>query len=167
MDLLIGAGNSREKKLGGGTWGDLVTLDIDPATKPDVVWDLNHLPLPFESNAFAEIHAYDVLEHTGRQGDWRFFFSQWDEFWRLLVPGGRLWAKVPRHDTVWAWGDPGHTRVILKEQLVFLHRPAYAQVGATPMTDYRPFFEGDWNIAAEHDATCLMFCLTAVKPARG
>lgn len=167
MHLLIGAGNSRIKKLGGGAWSDLVTLDIDPGTNPDVVWDLNDVPLPFAADTFVQVHAYDVLEHVGRQGDWKWWFAFHDAVWRILKPGGQFWAKVPRHDSVWAWGDPGHTRVILKEQLVFLHRPAYAQVGATPMTDYRPFFEGDWNIAAEHDATCLMFCLTAVKPARG
>lgn len=167
MELLIGSGNRHEKVWGGADWRRLVTLDIDPGVKPDVVHDLNDLPLPFDDGQFDEIHCVDVLEHTGRQGDWRFFFAQWDDFWRVLRPGGTFNCVAPRCDSVWAWGDPGHTRVILEEQLTYLVRPYYAQVGQTPMTDYRGYFVSDWDITRrEYTDHHLKFQLRAVKPAR-
>ena len=90
MELLIGAGNNRDKKITfkdiPSEWsGELVTLDIDPECNPDIIHDLNDLPMPFDDDMFDEIHAYEVLEHTGRQGDWLFFFNQFSEFWRILI----------------------------------------------------------------------------------
>jgi hypothetical protein len=77
-ELLIGAGSSRVKKLfkdGRNQWGNLVTLDINADHQPDIVWNLEDLPLPFANDEFDEIHAYEVLEHTGQQGDYVFFFA--------------------------------------------------------------------------------------------
>jgi hypothetical protein len=66
-ELLLGCGTNRDKKVTGSwtepTWGELVTLDIDPETKPDIVHDLSVLPYPFRDDEFDEIHAYEVLEH--------------------------------------------------------------------------------------------------------
>jgi predicted SAM-dependent methyltransferase len=106
-ELLIGCGNARNKQLarpGRKAWSDLVTLDLDPACKPDVVHDLNQLPYPFEDNQFDEIHACHVLEHCGRQGDWRFFFKQCEEFWRITKPGGTFHGICRHRNSVWAWG---------------------------------------------------------------
>lgn len=89
-ELLIGCGSDLRKKLtadGTKEWTCLVTLDYCERHNPDVVWDLNNIPLPFDDNTFDEIHAYEVLEHTGTQGDYKFFFKQFEEFWRLLKPG--------------------------------------------------------------------------------
>ena len=98
MELLIGAGANHRKRLftkGKGEWTCLVTLDINQDHHPDVVHDLTKLPLPFDDDSFDEIHAYEVLEHTGQQGDWRFFFDQWSDFWRLLKPGGIFCGTSP------------------------------------------------------------------------
>lgn len=167
-ELLIGCGNRREKIIGEGDWTSLVTVDLDPSVKPDVVWDLNRVPLPFDPDTFSEIHCYDVLEHTGSQGDWRFFFRQWDDFWRILKSGGTFNCIVPKAESVWAWGDPGHTRVIHPASLTYLHRPAYSQIGETAMTDYRPYFVSDWDLLASGSTSEHQngFILKAVKPRR-
>ncbi len=166
-ELLIGCGNQRNKLIspsGNNEWTDLTTLDIDPESKPDVIWDLNDVPMPFEQSVFDEIHAYEVLEHTGQQGDFKFFFNQFTDFWRILKPGGVICATVPKWDTLWAWGDPGHTRVINEGTIVFLSQKRYAEVGKTAMADYRWCYTGDFDIVmAKNTETNFMFALKAVK----
>lgn len=172
MELLIGCGNRREKLFGiediiPKDWTELVTLDIDPNVKPkpDVVHDLESLPLPFDDDLFDEIHAYEVLEHTGQQGDWRFFFNQFYEFWRILKPGGFLLGTTPMWDGIWAWGDPGHKRIISEGSLVFLSQKEYKrQVGNGTMTDYRPYWEGDFELfARREEGDTFGFALKAIK----
>jgi len=150
VELLIGCGNSRLKRLDANRsneWRGLYTLDMDASCNPDVVWDLDVLPLPFEDETFEEIHAYEVLEHTGRQGDWKFFFEQFAEFHRILKPMGRFYATMPIWDGEWAWGDPGHVRVFSKGTLQFLRQAAYVRdIGKTMMTDYRSVWKLDFEL---------------------
>lgn len=166
-ELLIGCGRRHEKVWGGTDWSRLTTLDIDPDLNPDVVWDLDNLPLPFADGQFNEIHCSEVLEHLGRQGDWRSWFAFFDEVWRILTPGGTFNCSCPRADSIWALGDPGHTRVVTREQLLYLQRPFYAQCGKTACTDYTPYFSADFNITRlEYSEHQMMFQITSVKPAR-
>jgi len=145
--LLLGCGISREKKLRvPGTpleFQDLTTVDFNPDVKPDVLHDLNITPWPFADNSYDEIHAYEVLEHLGQQGDYESFFATFEEIYRILKPGGFLLATTPRWDSVWAWGDPGHTRIISEGSLVFLDQTRY---GRPPMTDYRGIYKGDLRV---------------------
>lgn len=169
MELLLGAGSSRAKllSLGDRAWGHLVTLDINQDHNPDVVHDLEILPYPFDDDAFDEIHAYEVMEHIGRQGDWRFFFAQWAEIYRILKPGGVFFGTSPAFDSPWAWGDPGHTRIINQECLCFLSQPNYAQVGKTAMTDYRFVWKGDFDVIySRTEGHTYQYGLKAIKPAR-
>jgi SAM-dependent methyltransferase len=173
VELLIGAGNSRDKRIiveGRIEWSGLTTLDIDPNAGADVTHDLTEFPYPFGDDSFEEIHAYEVLEHTGQQGDWRFFFKQFQELWRILKPGGYLIGTSPAPGSAWEWGDPGHTRVMSQECMTFLHQPAYTeQVGKTPMTDYRHVYTGDFDAKAlDIDPTGQIFryILQAIKPSR-
>lgn len=177
-ELLIGCGNRRVKEISIQEvveWHELVTLDVDPTANPDVVHDLNILPYPFEDNSFDEIHAYEVMEHTGQQGDWRWFFAQWSEFYRILKPDGQFYGTSPLWNTNWAWGDPGHSRVIQPESLIFLDQDQYAkQVGNTPMTDYRHVWQGDFEPlsigpmqpAQGQKPVRFYYVLKAVKPSR-
>lgn len=173
--LLLGAGHQRQKVLQSPqtpekdfSGGELITLDMDPAVSPAVVHDLDVLPYPFGDNEFDEIHAYEVMEHCGRQGDWRFFFAQFEEIYRILKPGGLFCATVPAWDSMWAWGDPGHTRIINDGSLVFLSQPQYAkQMGRTSMTDYRSYYKADFSVtAAGTEKDTFAFVIEAVKPSR-
>lgn len=132
-------------------WDELTTLDMDPEVGPDVVFDLTDIhrgvKLPFEDESFHEIHAYDVLEHVGQQGDFEGFFSQWREYWRVLKPNGFFCASTPAWDSIWAWSDPGHTRIYSEGTLSFLQQREYAlQVSKTAMTDYRSIWPHNFEV---------------------
>jgi SAM-dependent methyltransferase len=148
-ELLLGCGNRAKKEIKfqfvPQDFINVTRLDIDPDCKPDVLHDLNVLPLPFDDNTFNEIHAVDILEHTGQQGDWRFFFAQFTEFWRILKPGGYFVGACPKWDSPWAWSDPGHSRIFSFHTLIFLDQSCYAEVGSTPMTDYRHVYKANFR----------------------
>lgn len=160
--LLIGCGHRRERYVYKpefdayklpfeyGEWNDLVTLDISPAVGADIIHDLNEIPYPFPSEEFQEIHAYEVLEHCGQQGDWQFFFDQFTEFHRILQPRGRIIATVPKWDSPWAWGDPSHTRVLPLDCLVFLNQGKYEmnEAEGTPMSDFRWYYKVSFDVIA-------------------
>ena len=148
--LLIGCGSNRDKlisfegsdEVGPGSPektfdGRLVTLDIDENLGPDICHDLDILPYPLGDDVFDEIHAYEVLEHCGRQGDAKFFFDQFSEFWRILKPGGYMMISVPLWDTEMAWGVPDHKRVFPPNLFGFLDREYYDNLGKPGFADYR------------------------------
>jgi SAM-dependent methyltransferase len=174
VELLIGCGSTRDRRLPPGRrgWKKLVTLDHNADHGPDVVHDLELLPYPFEDDTFEEVHAYEVLEHLGRQGDWRAFFAQFSELWRILKPGGYLAATCPSWRSLWAWGDPSHTRIISSGSLVFLDQEQYRiQVGKTVMSDFRFCYKADFrpmlvNMKGEESGEGFSFILQAVKPSR-
>jgi hypothetical protein len=160
--LLLGAGNSRKKRIVSDLspdrgFDELVTLDLQDA---DVLHDLDELPYPFSDAEFDEIHAYEVLEHCGLQGDVGFFFGQFNELRRILVPGGVLCGSVPSDNP---WGDPGHRRVLTVETLSYLTRQHYDQLGKTSCADYRHLIKGWWHLASARVAGgSLYFQLQAV-----
>lgn len=183
-ELLIGCGHTRDKRVfipgREYEWKNLTTLDIDPACEPDIVFDLSTLdndiiPSPPNAdtpgsylgpNVFDEIHAYEVLEHCGSQGDYKLFFEQFKEFWRVLKPNGYFCATVPDYRSLWAWGDPSHTRIINAGTLVFLSKKQYEkQVGKTAMSDFRSLM-GNMNfdiVQAQTIGETFRFVLRAIK----
>jgi hypothetical protein len=189
-ELLIGCGHDRRKRLdpkeflggpralpGSRLWQDLETLDHEKRATPDILWDLDVVPwsrtgdegpYPLAADTYDEIHAYEVLEHLGRLGDYLSFFETFSEIWRLLKPGGLFCATCPSRYSEWLWGDPGHTRAILPGSLVFLNQPQYsAQLGQTAMSDYRSCYRADFDTLRAHDNhETFWFVLQAVKPSR-
>lgn len=131
-----------------------------------------------QSDYWDEIHAYEVLEHLGQQGDATSFFAQFSELYRLLKPNGYLCATVPSRFSPWLWGDPSHRRVIVPESLTFLDQEQYKiQIDRriaehqypSNMSDFRDSlgYRADFKLVDQHDnRTTFTFILQAVKPSR-
>lgn len=200
-ELLLGCGHSRAKRIptqeGGREWHNLVTLDFNPEVNPDVICDLDlitdiggkkywcaldywgkEVPSCIDPKGciirpdyFNEVHAYEVLEHLGQQGNHQLFFMHFSEIWRILKPGGLLCATCPSRFSEGLWGDPGHRRVITGLSLVFLDQEQYSRQCdrelPTAMSDYRNVYKADFQLVDSHDdRRTFSFVLRAVKPSR-
>jgi SAM-dependent methyltransferase len=150
--LLLGCGNRRIKQValnGAASFVEpLITLDMNPNCGADVVHDLESRPLPFPDDYFDELAAYDVLEHIGRQGDWRGFFDEFAEYWRILKPGGTFGIVVPIGPDYHA--DPGHTRFFGINWFGFLDQDCYVSrlTAGEPVTDYRWYWKRNFELQA-------------------
>ena len=80
---------------------DAVTVDIDPLHTPDVVFNLNEAPLPFEDNSFKEIIAHHVIEHLDG------LEPVMSELHRICHPEGVIHIEVPYHNS-WMANIPEH-----------------------------------------------------------
>ena len=79
----------------------------------------------------------------------------------IAVTHPHLFASVPAITSPWAWGDPGHTRVISLESLTFLNQDEYARQ-VEVMTEYRHVYPGDLRpIMAEVKGDTFAFVLQA------
>ena len=176
-ELLLGCGYKKEKRIVvPGTpsqWQNLTTVDVNPRCRPDVVADLNtegwYCTTGIERYyAYDEIHAYEVLEHLGSQGDFQHFFRTFQNLWDLLKDGGYLCATTPSRHSPWLWGDPGHRRAILPESLVFLDQTEYTrQVDKTSMSDYRECYTADFRIVhSQENLYTHTFVLQAIRASR-
>jgi SAM-dependent methyltransferase len=99
-------------------------LDIDPrGLQPGGVCG-SALALPFRSESFDVVAAFDVLEHCEPES------QVLAELRRVLVPGGRLLLSVPAYE--WAWSDfdedNGHLRRYTRRRAVRAVRGAGLQV---------------------------------------
>lgn len=164
-ELLLGCGNRKLKdiRIKEEKWSNLTTLDIDPNCEPDVLWDLEERPLPFSNEEFDEIHAYEVLEHIGEQGNVEKFFEEFGEYWRILKFGGFLIGTSPKYDSMWAWGDPGHRRIISRGLLSFLGQDFYKQIGNTKASDYRYLWNKDFALIVCDEKDDLIYFIIQKK----
>ena len=189
-ELLLGCGFARAKLLAlpgePHEWRDLWTLDNNEACNPDLLCDLDsskhggvwsprnnggkRLTLNssgfFPESFFDEVHAYEVLEHLGQQGDAVAFFSTFSNIHRILRNGGVLFATVPSRYSAWLWGDPSHRRVICAESLAFLSQEVIAKNRAqgTAMSDFSSLWSRDFKVlSAQDNHTSFIFCLQAIK----
>lgn len=82
-------------------------------------------PLPFESDTFTSLSAYDVLEHIPRwerlsDGSIVFpFVNLMQEIYRVLKVGGIFYAVTPGYPSNAAFQDPTHINFISLETLSY------------------------------------------------
>jgi SAM-dependent methyltransferase len=116
-----------------------VNIDKHPTFAPDMLWDLEQTPYPFEANSVNEIAATHVLEHLGQSTD--VFLAIIKEWHRILVPGGIIDITVPCFRSDAYWGDPTHVRAITPTMFNLFSKKncrmfAERRAPHTPLADY-------------------------------
>lgn len=155
----------------------VIHLDADANLTPDVVATLGQPLLDIPDNSVDLILAWHVLEHVGRQGETAEWFRCFEEFYRILKPGGLLYGECPYYDSIWAWSDPTHTRVISEDSFVFFNQESY-RIPGNIISPYRIACDFAWAelgplkgfmVLTEHgkpQSRSLRFALGAKKPLR-
>jgi hypothetical protein len=87
-----------------------VNVDKYGSFSPDVVWDLEVTPWPFETGSVEEIHLRHVLEHLGAQTE--VFLSIMKELYRVCAPNATVLVAIPHPRSDSFSGDPTHVRPI-------------------------------------------------------
>ncbi len=80
----------------------VVRVDKTTEVGPDVVWDLDVTPYPFEDSSFSEVECFDVIEHLDN------IPKVMEEFHRVLGPGGVLKITTPHFSCANSYRDPTH-----------------------------------------------------------
>jgi ubiquinone/menaquinone biosynthesis C-methylase UbiE len=80
-------------------------VNVDAYGEPDLLWNLNEFPYPWEDNSIASIEMTHVLEHLD---DW---WGAFKECARILKPGGALHIRVPDESSMTALTYRDHNHV--------------------------------------------------------
>ena len=95
-------------------------LNVDKYGHPDLAWDLEQFPWPWENNSIEEIKLSHVLEHLGANTD--IYINLIKEIYRVSIPNANIFIRVPhpRHDDF--LHDPTHVRPITPDGLALFSR---------------------------------------------
>lgn len=77
-------------------------MDRNPATRPDVVHDLNCRPWPFEDSGFDVIVCREILEHLDD------IVATMEEIHRIGRPGAQVVITTPHYSCANSFTDPTH-----------------------------------------------------------
>jgi SAM-dependent methyltransferase len=79
-----------------------IGLDRNPASRADVLADLDRFPYPFADRSFDRVTAIHVIEHLSD------VMRAMEEFHRLLRDGGTLRIETPHYTDFSSFCDPTH-----------------------------------------------------------
>ena len=110
LKLNLGCGS---KKLDG-------YLNVDKFGEPDMVFDLETFPWPWEDSSVSKILLSHVLEHLGQDTD--IYLNIIKELYRVCKNNAEILVIVPhpRHDTFMT--DPTHVRPITVDGLIMFSK---------------------------------------------
>jgi SAM-dependent methyltransferase len=128
--LNVGAGGDL-----GNSVGDALSIDIDPARRPDIVADVSNLDGLFADNTFDAVFMLEVLEHVKNPR------KAMSEVLRILKPGGVLVLSTPFifeiHDApcdFWRFTRFGISELLKDFELVQIEqRNGYCKAMYTPL----------------------------------
>jgi SAM-dependent methyltransferase len=125
--LHLGCGMTRQEGHG---WVNCDYIQTDYA---DLVFDVQQR-WPLADSSVHEIYAAHMLEHLT---DYRTFFK---EAWRVLIPNGQMFLRLPHGANRAAWWDVEHVRPWFAECFAFL-QPGYADSIRNPEhSEWTAFF---------------------------
>jgi len=79
-----------------------IGIDRNPDCRPDVLCDIDHIPLPFADCSFDQLRAIHVIEHVTD------VIRSMEEFHRLVRRGGRVRIETPHYTDFSSFCDPTH-----------------------------------------------------------
>lgn len=85
-------------------------LNVDKFGAPDLQFDLETFPYPWDDNSVAEIEMHHVLEHLGQQTET--YLKIIKELYRICQQGAKVRVTVPHHRSDRFFHDPTHVRAI-------------------------------------------------------
>lgn len=87
-------------------------------------------PIPWPDDSFESVSAYDFFEHVPRVlptpdglGTRFPFVELMNEIWRVLKPGGMLYACTPVYPSKAAFQDPTHVNIMTVDTHSYFARP--------------------------------------------
>ncbi len=78
------------------------TIDITPAAKADLIWDLRKTPWPIEDNQFDMVYAENIIEHLPDT------CAVMNEIWRVCKDRAIVKVIVPHYTGFTSWSCPEH-----------------------------------------------------------
>ena len=85
-------------------------INVDKFGEPDLRFNLETFPYPWENNSVAEIKRHYVLEHLGQQTE--VYLKIIQELYRICKPEAKVQIKDPHHRSDQFFHDPTHVRPI-------------------------------------------------------
>jgi len=122
LNLSLGSSANHSVTSNGHRW---INLDMNPKANPDVLHDLNELPLPFEDNTFDCVLATHIFEHLEK--------TQWvkvvADIHRILKPGGAMIAVTPHGSSDVALGMAQHKQAFFECTWNTIRAESYTKPG--------------------------------------
>lgn len=79
-----------------------IGIDVNPASRADVLCDLDRFPYPFRDSSFDGLQAIHVIEHVTD------VVRSMEEFHRLVRAGGEVLIVTPHYTDYSSFCDPTH-----------------------------------------------------------
>jgi SAM-dependent methyltransferase len=79
-----------------------IGIDRNPASRADVLVDIDRFPYPFRDASFDALQAVHVIEHVSD------VIRTMEEFHRLVRPGGEVFIVTPHYSDFSSFCDPTH-----------------------------------------------------------
>ncbi len=115
-----------------------MSLDVSPAVGADIVWNLEHTPLPFEANTFDVVMGTHVFEHIHN------FVDLARDLHRIVRPGGYLISVTPYISSTDALDNPFHLRAFSEFTWGYFEEALYRSDGHAGFGDFGIDFT--WHI---------------------